>query len=224
MEKLLKDLDTLIAELSAHKNFNELERDLLKEKIRRAYEALMQVPEKDNVTDTTTSQEPPPHGQPEEILASVDTISAGNTEKEEVPEAAPVSEKRAEQFTMSAKIKEPATLFDITPEADRPQQGSSVHERISDNAKDISLAAKLNKNPVEDLKKSIGINEKFSFINDLFDGDLQAYNSTIDQLNSCNNFDQANEILISTAEELSWEKDSETLGKLTDLVERRFNS
>ena len=224
MKKLINDLNALIDELKQLEGLAPIDRDILLEKIRRAYEVVIERTDSENVSKVSPAVENAHHMQPEETIVQVDTLPAIESENVRSDKPESVSEKRAEEFSRSKKVTEPATLFDVSPDVEKPIPMSSVHEKISDNAEDVSLADKLKKNPVEDLKKSIGINEKFSFINELFDGDLQSYNSTIDQLNNCSDLFSANQLLTSTAEKLSWEPDSETLKKLSDLIERRFRN
>ena len=221
---LVKDLNALINTLTDTKEMEPIERDILLEKIRKAYEIAGKIPESQSIKINPVSEVPVEPKQPEETLSMVDPQPAADHAEPESDESEPVSEKRAEEFSRSKQQSTPATLFDISNEEESQEPASSVHERISDQGGDVSLEEKLKKNPVEDLKKSIGINEKFSFINELFEGDLNSYNDTIDQLNSCEDLNTAKELLLRTAQELSWEEDSETMGKLSDLVERRFVS
>lgn len=224
MKKLVNDLNTLVSELTKLENLEPIEKDILLEKIRNAYEIVLQLTENKHDIEAREDSGEIHHIQPEETLTKIDVAPAAVVVEEPTPKAESVSEKRAEEFSRSKKVSEPATLFDISHEDDKPLPLSSVHEKISDKTDDVSLADKLKKNPVTDLKKSIGINEKFSFINELFDGDLQSYNKTIDQLNTCSDLSAAHGLLKTTAQELSWEQDSETLKLLSDLVERRFKS
>mgnify|MGYP001817037986 FL=1 len=219
---LVKDLNALINTLTDTKEMEPIERDILLEKIRKAYEIAGKIPESQPIKINPVSEVQVEPNQPEETLSMVDPQPADDPAESESHESEPVSEKRAEEFSRSKQQSTPATLFDISNEETSQEPASSVHERISDQGGDVSLEEKLKKNPVEDLKKSIGINEKFSFINELFEGDLNSYNDTIDQLNSCEDLNTAKELLLRTAQELSWEEDSETMGKLSDLVERRF--
>jgi hypothetical protein len=73
-----------------------------------------------------------------------------------------------------------------------------------------------------DLKASITINEKFLFINELFDGNLREYNITIETLNGFADRKQALEYLdIERAKNL-WESESPAFKRLRELVELKF--
>jgi hypothetical protein len=138
-----------------------------------------------------------------------------------------LSQERAKEFTKpSAKATPLATLFD-EPEtvADKFSGQASLYDKIAAAKEDKSIATKLQKNPVSDLKKSIGINEKFAFINELFDGNLNAYNEAIDKLNASNNLSEADAFLDGElAANHQWDKESQTYLNLKNLVERRFGA
>ncbi|MBL0340665.1 MAG: hypothetical protein IPP71_06935 [Bacteroidetes bacterium] len=138
-----------------------------------------------------------------------------------------LAKERTKEFTKPAnKTANMASLFDDAPTiAEKFQPTKSLRDKISAATEDNSLAVKLQKNPVSDLRKSIGINEKFAFINELFDGDLNSYNEAIDLLNSSNGIQHAIEVLqTNLSEKYNWNGDNDAFLKLRDLVDRRFTA
>lgn len=82
----------------------------------------------------------------------------------------------------------------------------------------------LNKKTISNLSSSIGINERFLLIKDLFQGSTKKFNDSIHLLNSCKNKEEANELIYSTMRnEYGWEDESEALTILSDLIENRFS-
>jgi hypothetical protein len=162
------------------------------------------------------------HVQADELLTSVDTPVVSN-ERITEDEVLPLVKERAKEFSKPSARPSAATLFDDTPTvAEQFQPAPSLHDKLTASREDKSLAVKLSKNPVTDLKKSIGINEKFSFINELFDGDMNRYTEVIDKLNHCAGYGEASGMLESLAGAHGWNADGESFGKLKELVERRF--
>lgn len=86
-----------------------------------------------------------------------------------------------------------------------------------------TLASKLGKTPISDLKAAIGINQKFLYMNDLFEGEHDAFHEAVDSLNRFDNYQQAldyiNKELIG---KFKWEKDSKSVASFMNLVERRY--
>ncbi|HIW64804.1 MAG TPA: hypothetical protein H9879_01015 [Candidatus Alistipes intestinipullorum] len=73
--------------------------------------------------------------------------------------------------------------------------------------------------PVDDLRKAIGINDKFLLIRDLFGGDRVAYDRAVDALNACESLDDC---MIYIAEHYAWNPDSDGVRLLMELLERKF--
>ena len=87
---------------------------------------------------------------------------------------------------------------------------------------DRSLAAKLQQNPVRDLKSVIGINDKFLFVNELFGGSMEKYNKSIENLNDLKTMNGAMIYLNELKIELQWNSSNEAYQKLAELVRRKF--
>lgn len=82
------------------------------------------------------------------------------------------------------------------------------------------MASELLRNePVTDLRKAIGLNDKFLLIRDLFDGDGEAYERAIEALNDCGDLDDC---MIYIAEHYAWNPNSDGAKLLMDLLERKF--
>lgn len=82
------------------------------------------------------------------------------------------------------------------------------------------VASELLRNePVTDLRKAIGLNDKFLLIRDLFDGDGEAYERAIGTLNDCGDLDDC---MIYIAEHYAWNPNSDGAKLLMDLLERKF--
>lgn len=75
-------------------------------------------------------------------------------------------------------------------------------------------------NRISDLHKAIGLNDKFLMIRDLFEGDAERYNDTIDTLNE---FDDLDECMIYIVENFAWNPDSEGAKLLVSLIERKLS-
>lgn len=135
-------------------------------------------------------------------------------------EATPEPEKK------SKSQKKPALDLFNTPTtiADKFKgENKSLNEKFSTTEKkEKSIADKLQEKPINDLKGAIGINDKFKFINELFDGNLQAYNDTISKLNSFKSFTEAGSFLDQIKIEYGWANENDSYTKLSDMVIRRY--
>lgn len=75
-------------------------------------------------------------------------------------------------------------------------------------------------NRIADIRKAIGLNDKFLMIRDLFDGDAKLYEQTITRLNE---FDDLDECMIYIVENFRWNPDSEGAKLLVSLIERKLS-
>ena len=98
--------------------------------------------------------------------------------------------------------------------------GETLGEKMM--REDHSLAAKLQQNPVRDLKSVIGINDKFLFVNELFGGSMEKYNKSIENLNDLKTLNGAMIYLNELKIELQWNSSNEAYLKLKELVSRKF--
>lgn len=87
---------------------------------------------------------------------------------------------------------------------------------------DNSLAARLQRAHVSDIRMAIGINDKVMIVNDLFRGSVERYNKSIDALNDFPTLSGAKVYMSELQIELQWDTESDAYKMLNDLVERRF--
>ena len=102
-------------------------------------------------------------------------------------------------------------------------QAESLNDRLRQEKTEVVEVLK--HEPIKDLRKAIGINDRFVFINDLFRGDEAMYERSIKTINSFHIFQEAEywisrELIVK----LGWDKDSEIVKHFIHLVKRRFIS
>ena len=128
--------------------------------------------------------------------------------------AAPRREEPKQSAPASAPIDmEPATtLGDVMA-----QNKQTLADTI---AAPTALGEEISNRSIRSLRQGIGLNDKFLMIRDLFDGDADAYNQTIDALDSFDDFDDC---LIYIAENFAWNADSEGAKFIMQLLERKLS-
>lgn len=99
---------------------------------------------------------------------------------------------------------------------------SNVFAEKLKEARQKSFATEKHSSQSKELKASISINEKFLFINELFDGNLREYNITIETLNGFAELRQALEYLDLLRLKNLWESESPAFIRLRELVEQKF--
>ena len=186
----------------------------------------------DTAAETPARPEPAP--KPAETPAPVPVeIPAPESEAEEpaaVPEEpAEIPETRetsAAPQSAAEEDDEPG-FEEITLEAAAPAGvvlGDVINHDVQTLADTLAAprdrASELRRSePVTDLRKAIGINDKFLLIRDLFGGDGEAYERAIGTLNDCADFDDC---MIYIAENYAWNPNSDGVKLLMELLERKF--
>jgi flagellar hook-basal body complex protein FliE len=84
-----------------------------------------------------------------------------------------------------------------------------------------TLAQKMEHTPISDLKKAISLNQRFQFSKELFKGNNQDYEVTIDRLNSSSR-EEALKTLESLRSKYSWNNESAIAQDFAELIERRY--
>jgi hypothetical protein len=129
-----------------------------------------------------------------------------------IAEAAIVEEPLAEQ----ALLKEMYELNDL-----HADQGLALNEQLKTEKQE--LANNFQDTPIVDLKKAIGINDRYLFINELFRGDETMFERSLKTINSFAIFPEAHYwIQRELKVKLGWNERSEIVGHFDQLVKRRF--
>ena len=141
---------------------------------------------------------------------------------EEKPKVQPAVKVRVETTDTESRRKESRKAEKESGEIDLfTAEGSGLQEKLKD-AREKSYAAERISSGKKDLKATISINEKFLFINELFDGNLREYNITIETLNGFAGLRQALEYLDLERMKNRWESESAGFRRLKELVEQKF--
>lgn len=116
--------------------------------------------------------------------------------------------------------------FDEVPTmAGKYSDHETLATRMAGSKTQTGVAEKLQHKPISDLRISIGTNEKFLFINHLFGGDPQIYNSSIEVLNTSGNLESARKFITENLlDKYGWDTGTHPVTMFMDLIERRYIS
>jgi len=99
----------------------------------------------------------------------------------------------------------------------------SFNDRLKENR--TELMHSLKETPIRDLRKGIGINDRFVFISELFRGDEPMYERSIKTINSFNIYPEAEYWMNRELKiKLGWDDTKEIVKHFYQLVKRRFAS
>lgn len=190
------------------------------------------------------SESPSPSLQAETAEAEVDGAGAGETvpeqyaEEEENPfvevQLDAVGGDASEPVSEESEPEEPETTGNVPtagPFVQSPvaaEGGVVLGEVINHDVRTLAdtiapprdMASEIARSePVTDLRRAIGINDRFLMIRDLFGGDADAYEQAITELDGFHDLD---ECMIYIAENFAWNSSSDGARFLMELLERKY--
>ena len=194
-------------------------REIIEEKQEVEVQAQIQVTQEDAVPDENepvveSTEEAEQKEIEQHIVATIENQEEIHLEKEEVRDNIPPQE-------------------DVEPVQDEDDLEEEIHEepqRIGDRAikekslNDIhsngsnKLENKLSNSPVSSLQGAIGINDRYIYIRELFDGSAESFSKAVAELDRLQNIREAVAYL---QQNYKWKKNDTSL-KFVNLVKRRF--
>jgi hypothetical protein len=101
------------------------------------------------------------------------------------------------------------------------EKAASLYDKIA-KPTDKTVATAASKQPISNIKSSIGINEKFTFLKDLFKNNVNDYNEALDKLNNFDSYGDAEDYFQELKSKYGWDPESKSFHGLADLLNRRY--
>lgn len=182
-------------------------------------------PQPESEPTPITAPAPEPEEEPKMEQTEELTEEAQEQSKVESKEQSKVESK--EQPKVESKLQKPTVAPPSSPEAPGTEKKvlgellgkdrTSFNEKLGNGQGNGSNKVL---SPITDLRKGLGINDRFFFQRELFNGSSDVMNQTLDQLNQMNSLSSAKSFL---AANFKWKPDQEAVHAFMDLLERRFH-
>ncbi len=141
-------------------------------------------------------------------------------EQEEAEDRSEIASPDAEDST-GEKSESEETEEEISEPKESKQEPATINDTF--NEASDTLADKLQNQKIQSIMEAISVNHKYMFTKELFDGDREAFVTAIGQIESCESFDEAVELLVQNfAKERSWDMNSDEVKELLKVVFRKF--
>ena len=248
--EIIGTLESLV-ELTAnvtetHGTIHQIDIDLLQEHIRKLYHKVQLLDEANRQMLNAGMQvkSAPTHVQPEtpvEVKQEVVVEKPIETDSEtplpiiepivEIPKENPV-EITSQNHTLAEKVTE-VVQYPISENkggelhtqpltiAEKLQkQDNSINQQLMSN--NTVRNEKLTGSPIQNLKTAIGINDKFIFVNELFKGEMNEYETALGLINDASSEETAISILHENLQKRGTFDKTEIRMKLERFIQRRF--
>lgn len=166
----------------------------------------IEVPVQEVLVAASLQETAPTKATPSEIVISTFQPALQATRKSVYEETTSKTPLGNENITVGSKYSASETLYD----------------RIAQTPQETRLSDQLQRKSLDDLRVSIGLNERFTFINSLFNGDQKSFYGAIDTLNSATSYSSAQVELENLQATYGWNRTDSHLIELSELVKRRF--
>ncbi len=160
--------------------------------------------------------------------------AVSNVPEVKIPEASTIQEEKVPEIKPLEFVNEPVELKKETISAMPPTQAvqeksllaekfnqtrPTLNEELSSHVASGDLAKQLKNKPITNLSSAIGLNEKFELINNLFHGDKQKYEQTIEMLNKVTDYHEAIDFL---SVNLKLDLSQPMVQRLLELLQRKL--
>ncbi len=86
-----------------------------------------------------------------------------------------------------------------------------------------TIAETFHRASIESVARSISLNQKFRFINQLFNGNASAYNQAVEEIDTLSSYGQALDLISDRyALQYLWDMNSDEVSELVEILKRRF--
>jgi hypothetical protein len=228
------------------KKIPQIELDILLANLREMYEYLYALdkinrpgvisvelkdrPTRDEVSPTVEKVEEEPKKEEQPRVQAPEPVKDDQPEPARVEE--PVEEKSIKEPEQRPKTKSKPVQPPRVETTEKPAPAAQKETAGTNGDSTKTLADKLTRGDevriadkmgqqIDSLKRSIGINEKFLFINELFNGKLTEYNKAIKQLDEMPDAESCINEFNKLSDAYNWDKESETYLKLVRFIEKK---
>ena len=231
LSKDIQDIGKLVENLKNNSDVSSVELDFLRVRIHDLYDSVVGASwqmKLDKSEDLVRDDQPADN---QSVIVEEPEEKKKTTEEriteEEVEIIAPGDEEEKVEFQKeiqedilshaSAEGKEKSSVL-----SDKFQNKQNYRNESLKKEKPVQdIASKYHNQPIQDIGAAIGINEKFRYIRELFDGNSTLYNKTINRLNTVESEADATRYL---QDNFSWNMEEKLAKRLLDLTRRKLKN
>ncbi len=125
-------------------------------------------------------------------------------------------------FSKVIPLSSKEVYYEMNTEGIDQAVASPINEQYKEQS-DNTLANQLSNGQQQSLKKYLTLNQRFMFVNELFEGNQQSFVQALEQIDGFDTYDEASlHIRKNYVENYNWDLESEEVQEFMELVERKF--
>ncbi len=213
--KDIQDIEKLVSNFKNYSRIPNIELDLALSRLRNVYDLLLMFKsDNDDAKDASHSHKPTPN-----TLAE----TTAKDKPDGFPDTLSVQAENVKPVTERVR-KDTSTPPPVA--AERPivkkktvEEKKFINEKLGEQTIKKDVSSKLQGPAIKTIAGSLGINDKFLFIRELFGGNADTFRLTMNELDEVHNFNEAYSLLM---DRFHWDMDSEPVQMLLNLIRRKF--
>lgn len=231
--KDIQEIEKIVSNFQNYSRIPAIELDLTLHKLQNLYELLLMIREHEDYSLPSSLE-----NSKVESSEPIKDSYAGDIHEPEFDSIPPVaenpetSEKQIQEIPDNSEINQPSEKSglvepnsDPSPDKEKTlaqkyeKTGEFLNEKLGNGI--ASHPSRLQGGPIKTISGSIGINDRFFYIREIFEGNSESFKKSIENLDKASNFNEAFNYLKS---QLMCDMDSEAVQNLLNLVRRKFIS
>lgn len=229
IDLIIKDLQEavkIIDDLKKYQGIPVLQVELAKAKCRSAGEVIALLKTMDADSLAVKTEEKLPVTENKEVI--VEKKKPAKPQKQVVPETAEPEKPDSsisETIIVTQEIKtEPVQLpkkeqTAVTIGESFTNQPGSFNDTLSNQKSEEGVTEMLKSKPIKNLSEAIGVNDRFLFIREIFNGSSESFNAAIARLDTAESVSDAKAVIMSYTGD---NQENEAVKQLIDLVKRKL--
>jgi hypothetical protein len=211
----LHEIEDLVKGFPVNGNIPSVEIDLALQKLRNMYELMLVM--KKPAEETTVSLVAEEKTFTGEITVDREvTVDREITVDREVTLDKEMIVDRETTVDKEITVVEKKTVVEARTLSDTFKGKPTLHESLSKDGNTLAQAK-----PIKDIMTAIGINDRFTFIRELFNGDPAAFETTIDMINTASGYNGAYNYLVG---HFNWDMKSDVVQHLLEIISRKHGN
>lgn len=215
----IQEIKNIIEQMKEQESIAQIDIDLSLSKIRRLYEVILFLKQENRNTNEIQEQHEVPKKKNDIVIEK----------KQEIEEKVEIEKRDEEMIEFDADeeedIPEPQkplkkqVVENTEIIADKFKSSQFRNETIAEKTAGKDISSKIQSKPIDDIKRAIGLNDKFLFIKELFDGDSDLYNEAVNTINQADNYIEALNYMKAN---FTWDYESDEVTYFLEIVKRKF--
>jgi hypothetical protein len=212
-----EEIKQLMARLEKRNEISTIELDLILEKLRSIYDLVLDM--QTSITDKgNTESEIIQKTKPEVVPKTEVTEDKSPEQKQQDRKIA--AKEQIERDLKNHELQNEDKTVKSNFVSDRFKTSKpSINEELAAKAKSSEISSGQKSKPTSNITNAMGLNEKFEIINELFGGEKDKFEHTMQELNMAGSFVEAYNYLNSN---FNWDMDNSYVQRILELIRRKL--